>query len=67
MKIYIEDEKMLAGSGTLRSLSLATVLSHSDNKRVSGFAPLCPNLPFGQTSDTRRTLGEIIYGDGDVI
>jgi len=59
MKKYIEDEKMLAGSGTLRSPSLALVLSHSDNKRVFGFAPLRPNLPFEQTSDTLRTLGVI--------
>jgi len=51
---------MSAGSGTLRSLSLAWVLTHSHNKRVSGFAPLRPNLPFGQTSDTRRTLCVIV-------
>ena len=44
---------------TLHSLSLASVLTHSDNKRVSGlgFQP-SPKSP-SATSDTRRTLAEI--------
>ncbi len=47
---------------TLRSLSLASVLLHSDNKRVSGFGyRLRPNLlRFApQTLDTRPTLTEM--------
>lgn len=45
---------------TLRSLSLASVLSHSDNRQVSGFATLRPNPSLSlRTSDTRQTLSEI--------
>ncbi|MCL0106471.1 hypothetical protein M1N78_02000 [Peptococcaceae bacterium] len=46
-------------SRTLRSLTLASVLSHSDNKRVSGFATLRPNPRCARTSDTRQPLGEM--------
>ena len=46
---------------TLQSLTLASMLSHSDNKRVSGFGTSClrpnPSLSLG-TSDTRQPLGE---------
>ncbi len=44
---------------TLRSLTLTSVLPHSDNKRVSdsGFQP-SPKSP-SATSDTRNTLVEI--------
>ncbi len=47
-----------AGFGTFRSLTFASVLSHSDNKRVSGFATLRLNPRLSaRTSDTRRTSG----------
>ena len=36
-----------------------SALSHSDNKRVSGYASLRPNPAFGWTSYTRQPLGDM--------
>ena len=43
------------------TLRFASVLTHSDNKRVSGFGTSClrPNPRYARTSDTRQPLGVI--------
>ena len=53
--------KMYSSPATLR---FASGLTPSLNKRLSGFAMLRPNpsLPL-RTSDTRKTLGEILVDD----
>ncbi len=55
--IYYQKVKSLSPA-TLRS---ASVLTHSDNKRVSGSATLRPNLLryAPQTSDTHQPLNEM--------
>ncbi len=49
---------------TLRSLTLASVLLHSDNRCVSAGASPRPsgNSAFGRTSDTPETLYAIAHG-----
>jgi len=57
--MYMRDECPNQNSEFSRIL----VLTHSDNKRVSGYVPSAlrpnPSLPL-RTSDTRQTLGEIV-------
>jgi hypothetical protein len=43
--------------GLRATLRFASVLSHSDNKLVSGFANARPN-PLARTSDTRKPLSK---------
>jgi len=47
-------------SRTLRSLMLASVLTHSDNRRICGFAFGYAQIsPYGETSHIPKTLGDI--------
>jgi len=58
------------GSGTLRSLTLTSVLTHSDNRQVSDFVPsaLHPNSRLSaQASDTCKTLGDIFHKNEEEI
>ncbi|MEO0128602.1 MAG: hypothetical protein ABIL44_12755 [candidate division WOR-3 bacterium] len=62
--------KDIEHSGGLHSAEafgfLASPSARSYNKRVSGsltFGSLGPNLPFGQTSDTRYTLWQMFNKD----
>ena len=50
---------MTPPSRTLRSLSLASVLTHSDNRRICGSATLRSNL-LSQTSHIPGTLYAIV-------
>ena len=45
-----KESKMTPPSRTLRSLSLASVLSHSDNRRICGLLTLAQISPYGKTS-----------------
>ena len=78
MLLQIPDKEMLSPA----TLRFASVLSHSDNKRVSGFVPsaLHPNafakfitmqtisaMMSEGISDTRRTLGDISLGGLNIV
>jgi len=45
------------------TLRFASVLSHSDNRRICGSLTLAQISPYGETSHIPRTLAEIA-GDG---
>jgi len=53
--------KKVEQRATLRSLSLASVLSHSDNRRICGSLTLAQISPYSETSHIPGTLYEIPY------
>ena len=50
---------MFPSPATLRLLTLASVLSHSDNRRICGSLTLAQISPYGKTSHIPRTLSAI--------